>query len=66
MNKARKEVELLIYKTMDILDPTESNSGFYKEKFAKMSDKEFYKFFEQEFSLKFQMKLFDIDLRWNR
>lgn len=57
----RQEVENLIYKTMDILDPTESNSGFYKEKFANISDKEFYKFFEQEFSLKFQMKLFDIE-----
>lgn len=61
MNKARKEVELLIYKTMDILDPTEANSGFWKEKFAKMNDKEFYKFFEQEWPLKFQMKAFDIE-----
>ena len=61
MNKARREVETLIYRTMDILDPTESNSGFYKEKFAKMNDKQFYDFFNQEFSLKFQMKLFDIE-----
>ena len=61
MNKARKEVELLIYRTMDILDPTESNSGFWKEKFSKMNDKEFYKFFEQEWPLKFQMKAFDIE-----
>ena len=61
MNKARKEVELLIYKTMDILDPTEANSGYYKEKFARMNDKEFYEFFKQEFALKFQMKLFDIE-----
>ena len=39
MNKARREVETLIYKTMDILDPTELNSAWYKEKFSKMSDK---------------------------
>ena len=65
MNKARKEVELLIYKTMDILDPSESNSGFWKEKFSKMNDKEFYKFFEQEFPLKFQMKAFDIEPKMN-
>ena len=61
MNKARKEVELLIYKTMDILDPTESNSGFLKNLFAGMNDKQFYEFFQQEFPLKFQMKLFDIE-----
>lgn len=61
MNKARKQVEMLIYQVMDKLDKTESNSGFYKEKFAKMSDKEFYEFFQQEFALKFQMKMFDIE-----
>lgn len=61
MNKARKQVEELVYKTMDILDPTELNSGWYKEKFSKMSDKEFIEFFKQEFSLKFQMKLFEIE-----
>ena len=61
MNKARREVETLIYKTMDILDPTELNSAWYKEKFSKMSDKEFFDFFNQEFSLKFQMKLFEVE-----
>lgn len=61
MFKARKEVEELIYKTLDAVDPTEQNSSFYKEKFAKMTDTEFMQFFQQDFSVKFQMKLFEIE-----
>ena len=61
IKKARKEVENLIYKIMDILDPSNANSSWYKKKFASMSDNEFYKYFQQDFPLKFQMKLFDIE-----
>lgn len=61
MNKARKQVEELIYKTLDTLDPTEQNSDFYKEKFAKMNDKEFMDFFKQDFSIKFQTRLFEVE-----
>jgi len=61
MFKARKEVEELIYKTLDAVDPSEQNSSFYKEKFAKMNDDEFMQFFKQDFSVKFQMKLFEIE-----
>lgn len=61
IKKARKEVENLIYKIMDILDPSNENSSWYKKKFASMSDKQFYEYFKQEFPIKFQMKLFDIE-----
>lgn len=61
MFKARKEIETKIYKVMDILDPTQQNSSWYKKKFAKMNDKEFIDFFKQDFSLKFQFKLFEIE-----
>jgi len=61
MFKARKEVEETVYKFLDILDPSEQNSGFYKDKFAKMNDKEFTNFFKQDFSIKFQSKLFEIE-----
>ena len=61
IKKARKEVENLIYKIMDILDPTNANSSWYKKKFASMSDNQFYEYFKQDFPLKFQMKLFDIE-----
>ena len=61
MNKARTEAELLVYKVLDTLDPTEQNSGWYKEKFSKMTDTEFIDFFKQDFAIKFQMKLFEIE-----
>ena len=41
MFKKRKEVEEMVYKVMDLLDPTKQNSQFYKAKFAKMNDKQF-------------------------
>ncbi len=46
---------------MDLLNPTEENSQFYKDKFAKMNDKQFMEFFKQDFPLKFQYKLFEIE-----
>jgi hypothetical protein len=61
MFKKRKECEEIVYKVMDILDPSGENSSFYKKKFAKLNDKEFIKFFEQDFPLKFQTKLFEIE-----
>ena len=61
MFKKRKEVEELVYKVMDILDPTQQNSQFYKAKFAKMNDKQFMNFFSQDFPLKFQIRLFEIE-----
>lgn len=61
MFKKRQEVELLIYKVLDTLDPTGQNSQFYKSKFAKMSDKDFLDFFKQDFTVKFQTKLFEIE-----
>lgn len=59
--KQRKEAEMLIYKVMDTLDPTEQNSNWYKKKFAKMNDKDFEDFFKQDWPIKFQMKLFEIE-----
>lgn len=61
MFKKRQEVELLIYKVLDTLDPTGQNSQFYKNKFAKMNDKDFLDFFKQDFTIKFQTKLFEIE-----
>lgn len=59
--KQRKEVEMLIYKVMDTLDPTEANSEWFKKKFVSMNDKQFEEFFKQEWPIKFQMKLFEIE-----
>ena len=58
---ARKKCEERIYKYFNILDPTGQNTEYYKKKFAKMNDKQFYDFFNQDFPLKFQTKIFEID-----
>lgn len=57
----RKKCEKLIYEVFDIIDTTGENTEYYKKKFAKMNDKEFYQFFTQDFPLKFQTKVFKID-----
>ena len=59
--KSRLKVEEKIYKVMDILDTTGKNTEYQKTKFARRSDKEFYEFFDQDFPLKFQTKVFEID-----
>lgn len=61
IKKAREKVEQRIYKVMDILDKTGQNTEYYKKKFAEMNDKQFYKFFNQDFPLKFQTKVFEVD-----
>lgn len=60
---ARSKCEKRIYDVMNKLDPTGQNAEFYKKKFAKMSDQQFYEFFKQDFPLKFQTKVFEIDPR---
>lgn len=57
----REKVEALVYKIMDSLDKTGQNTEYYKKKFAKMNDKKFMEFFKQDFPLKFQTKVFEID-----
>lgn len=57
----RKKCEEKIYKYMSILDKTGQNTEYYKKKFAAMNDKEFYDFFNQDFPLKFQTKVFEIE-----
>lgn len=61
LKSARKRCEERVYKAMKIVDPTGQNTEYYKRKFAAMSDREFYDFFNQDFPLKFQTKVFEID-----
>ena len=61
IKQARQKVEARIYKVMDKLDHTGQNTEYYKKKFGSMNDKQFYDFFKQDFPLKFQTKVFEID-----
>ena len=48
-HSARVEMEKFIYDVFDRLDPTKTNTNFYKAFFSKMTDKEFDAFFESFF-----------------
>lgn len=61
MNKKREEVEMLVYKVMDALDPSGTNSSHYKEKFSNMTDSQFNKFLKTTFPFRFHTKLFEIE-----
>lgn len=45
-HSTRTKMENLIYSFFDTLDPTKTNTDFYRSFFSKMTDKEFDKFFE--------------------
>ena len=61
MNAKRRKVEELTYKTFDILDPSGSNTDYWKKTFAKMSDTQFNNWLKQKFPYRFQMRPFEIE-----
>lgn len=61
MNAKRKKAEELIYKTMDILDKTGTNTAYYKEKFSKMNDTEFQKWAANPLPIRFHTKPFVVE-----
>lgn len=60
-DKKRKEIETLIYKIYDTVDKTKTNSNYYKDFFSKMSNEEFYHFFERRLPLRFHVEAFKIE-----
>lgn len=60
-NKLRAECEQLIYKVFDALDPSKTNSDFYKEKFSKMSNDQFKKFISLRFPYRLYLTPFKIE-----
>lgn len=60
-NKQRDEIELLIYKIFDTIDPSHTNSDYYRELFSKMDNNEFYHFFERRLPLRFHYDIFKIE-----
>lgn len=49
----RKKVEDLVCKSMEVLDKSKTNSDYYRQLFSKMSDIQFWNFFNKEFPLRF-------------
>lgn len=54
--KQREEIENLVISSMDILDKSKTNSEYYKDLFAHMSDTQFEKFIAKKFPFKFQYR----------
>lgn len=61
MNAKRKKVEELAYDVFDILDPSGTNTEYWKKHFAKMSDTQFNNWLKGKFPYRFQMRPFDIE-----
>lgn len=61
MTPKRRKAEELCIKVMDTLDPSKTNSTYYKEVFASMSDKQFEKWLTKKFPLKFHYRPFEIE-----
>lgn len=54
--KQRQEIETLVISSMNILDKSGTNSEYYKNLFAEMSDNQFDKFIAKRFPFKFQYR----------
>lgn len=61
MNAKRKKVEERTYHLFDILDPTGTNTDYWKKHFANMSDTQFEKWLSCKFPFRFQSRPFEIE-----
>lgn len=61
MNKQREEAETLVYKVMDALDPTKTNSDYYRKIFSNMSDDDFMNFCKRRLPFRFHQEVFKIE-----
>ena len=61
MTKQRQQAEELIYKTLDAVDTTHTNSDYYKKIFATMSDEDFTNFFKRRLPIRFHIEAFNIE-----
>ena len=58
MNAKRKQAEELIYKVLDKVDPSKTNSDYYKKIFASMSDEDFEVFCKRRMPFRFHIEAF--------
>lgn len=57
----RNEIEQLIYSVYDAVDPTKSNSDYYREIFSKMNNDQFYKFLQRRLPFRMHISAFKIE-----
>lgn len=61
MTANRRKAEELWIKILNILDPSHTNSNYYKKVFAEMSDAQFSAWLKKKFPLKFHFRPFEIE-----
>lgn len=57
----RKQIEDMLYKILDQIDHTHTNSDYYRNIFASMSNDEFYHFFQRRLPIRFHYDMFKIE-----
>ena len=60
-NKTRGTIESLVYSVFDTIDPSKTNSDYYRQMFAKMDNKQFAKFLERRLPFRFHEQVFKIE-----
>jgi hypothetical protein len=61
MNQQRQQAEELIYKIYDTVDPSKTNSDYYRKIFATMSDQDFVKFCKRRLPFRFHNSVFKVE-----
>ena len=61
MNPKRQQAEELIYKIYDTVDPSKTNSDYYRSIFAKMTDKDFENFCRRRLPFRFHNSIFKVE-----
>ena len=61
MNEKRQQAEELIYKIYDTVDPSKTNSDYYRKIFATMTDADFVKFCERRLPFRFHNSVFKVE-----
>ena len=59
MNTKRKQAEELIYKVLDTIDPSKTNSDYYKKIFSSMTDEDFVNFCKRRLPFRFHIQVFE-------
>ena len=61
MNQKRQQAEELIYKIYDTVDPSKTNSDYYRKIFATMTDKDFEDFCKRRLPFRFHNSVFKVE-----
>ena len=61
MNQKRQQAEELIYKIYDTVDPSKTNSDYYRKIFATMTDKDFEEFCKRRLPFRFHNSVFKVE-----